>query len=232
MRGLFNYDSPLMQSIMRVGDIVMLNFLYLLCSMPLFTIGAAQAGLYTGFRVMLDPDDDSSCTAAFIRGFKSGFSVITPVWLILTLAVGSTAYFCFMSYAVEKAGGFASTFIVAAVLVIFVILQTLSPMLHSRFSYSRRQLLRNTFYFMFAHPLRSFLIAVLMWMPIILFLLDIYTFAKLAVLILVVWYGVAGLLSVILMRKPFAVLEEQFYKTHDDNGNPIVLPDETEEAEE
>ncbi len=232
MRGLFNYDSPLMQSIMRVGDIVTLNFLFLLFSMPLITIGAAQAGLYTGFRVMLDPDDDSSCTAAFIRGFKSGFSVITPVWLILTLAVGAAAYFCFISYVVEKSGGFASTFIVAAVLVILVILQTLSPMLHSRFSYRRRQLLRNTFFFMFAHPLRSFLIAVLMWMPIILFLLDIYVFAKLAVLILVVWYGVAGLFSVVLMRKPFAILEEQFHKTHDENGNPIVPPEETEEEAE
>jgi len=234
MRGLFNYDSPLMQSIMKVGDIVILNFLFLLFSIPVFTIGAAQAGLYTGFRVILDPDDDSSCTAAFIRGFKSGFSVITPVWLILTLAVGAIAYFCFMSYVVEKSGGFASTFIVAAVLIIFVILQTLSPMLHSRFSYKRRQLLRNTFYFMFANPLRSFLIAILMWMPIILFLLDIYLFAKLAVLILVVWYGIAGLLSVILMRKPFAILEEQFQKIHDDNGDPTLPTDKpnTEEATE
>ena len=84
MRGYFNYESRLIQSIMMLGDILTLNFLYLFFSIPLFTIGAAQAGLYTGFRVLLDPEDDSSCAAAFLRGFKNGFTVITPVWLLLT----------------------------------------------------------------------------------------------------------------------------------------------------
>ena len=232
MRGLFNYESPFMQSIMKVGDIVILNCLFLLFSMPLFTIGAAQAGLYTGFRVMLDPDDDSSCTAAFIRGFKSGFSVITPIWLLLTVAVGAVAYSCIMSYVIEKSGGFASTIIVAAGLIIVVTLQTLAPVFHARFSCSRKQLFKNTFYLMFAHPLRAVLIALLMWMPIILFLVDITLFARLTILILAVWYGVAGLFSVVLMRKPFAILEEHYHNTHDENGQPIASAEDSENAEE
>lgn len=227
MRGLLNYESPLMQSIMKLGDIVILNCLFLLCSIPIITIGAAQAGLYTGFRVVLDPEDDSSCVKAFFRGFKTGFSVITPVWLSLTVAVGAVAYSCIMSYVIEKSGGFASTIIVAAGLLIVIVLQTVAPLFHSRFSCSRRQLFKNTFYFMFAHPLRSFAVAILMWMPVILFLLDAVLFARLTILILAAWYGVAGLFSIRLTRKPFQTLEEHFHKTHDENGDPVVPLEET-----
>ena len=229
MRGLFNYESPLMQSIMRVGDIITLNCLFLLCSLPLFTIGAAQAGLYTGFRVMLDPEDDSSCTAAFFRGFKSGFSVITPVWLILTLCVGAAAYSCIMSYIIEKSGGFAATILVAGGLILVVMLQTLAPLFHSRFSCSRRQLIKNTLYLMFAHPLRAFAMAILIWMPFIVLILDIVFFARVTILIITAWYGVAALISLSLMRKPFQILEAHFHKTHDEDGNPIPASEETEE---
>ena len=232
MRGLLNYESPLMQSILKLGDIVILNCLYVLFSLPIFTIGAAQAGLYTGFRVVLNPEDDSSCIAAFFRGFKNGFSVITPVWLILTIAVCFAAHSCLMSYVIEKSGGFAITIIVAAGLIAIVTLQTMIPLFHSRFSCSRRQLLKNTLYFMFAHPLHSFLIAVLIWMPVILFLLDAVLFARLTILILTAWYGVAALFTLKLIKKPFQVLEAHFQKTYDEDGNPIPPAQEAEETSE
>ena len=229
MRGLFNYESPFMQGLTKLTDIIIINCLYLLCSLPIFTIGAAQAGLHTAFRVILDPEDGSSSIAAFFRGFKSGFSVITPVWLVMTLAVCAAAYSCIVSYVIEKSGGFAATIIVAIGLIIVIILQTLAPLFHSRFSCSRRQLMKNTLYLMFAHPLRSFLIALLMWMPVLLFLLDTVLFIRLTILILSAWYGVAGLFATTLMRKPFQILESHFHKTHDEDGNTIPAPEETED---
>ncbi len=220
MRGLFNYESPLMQALMRLADIVILNVLYLLFCLPIFTIGAAQAGLHTAFRVLLDPDDESSSVAAFLRGFKNGFTVITPVWLIMTLAVVASGFSCIMSYVIEKSGGFAVTILVIVVLIIVTILQTAAPIFHSRFVCSRRRLAKNTLFLMFAHPLRCFVSAVLMWAPIILFLcVDTASFLKLGILFLTAWYGVAGLFVSTLMRKPFQILEEHFHKTHNEDGD-------------
>jgi uncharacterized membrane protein YesL len=232
MKNIFGIDSKAMQVLSKIWDLFMLNLLYLVCCIPVVTIGAAQAGLYTGFRVVLNPEDDSSCIAAFFRGFKNGFSVITPVWLILTIAVCFAAHSCLMSYVIEKSGGFAITIIAIAGLIAVIILQTMIPLFHSRFSCSRRQLLKNTLYFMFAHPLHSFLIAVLIWMPIILFLLDAVLFARLTILILTAWYGVAALFTLKLIKKPFQVLEEHFQKTYDEDGNPISPAQEAEETSE
>ena len=47
MEILFSYDSKLMQTLTFVGDLIILNLLYLLCCVPVFTIGAAQAVLET-----------------------------------------------------------------------------------------------------------------------------------------------------------------------------------------
>ena len=60
MGGLFSYDSKPMQILMFVGDLIILNILYLICCIPIFTIGAAQAGMYTACKVLLDKEDDSS----------------------------------------------------------------------------------------------------------------------------------------------------------------------------
>ena len=62
---IFDYNSKFNQLLMTVADIIILNVLYLVCCIPVFTIGAAQAGLFTGIRVLLDKEDDSSCAKAF-----------------------------------------------------------------------------------------------------------------------------------------------------------------------
>ena len=46
MEILFSYDSKLMQTLTFVADLILLNILYLLCCVPMFTIGAAQGALW------------------------------------------------------------------------------------------------------------------------------------------------------------------------------------------
>ena len=43
---LFDYDSPVMHFLSVVGDIILLNLLYLLTCLPLITIGAANTALF------------------------------------------------------------------------------------------------------------------------------------------------------------------------------------------
>ena len=46
MQGLFSIDSKFMQVLSRIYDIAVLNMLYLLTCLPIFTIGAATSALY------------------------------------------------------------------------------------------------------------------------------------------------------------------------------------------
>ena len=43
---LFSFDSPVMQAISTATDYVMLNILWILCSIPVFTAGAAMSAKY------------------------------------------------------------------------------------------------------------------------------------------------------------------------------------------
>lgn len=63
-----------------------LNLLWILCSLPVFTIGASTTALYYVTLKMVQ-DDESNITAMFFRAFRENFRQATILWLIL-LAVG------------------------------------------------------------------------------------------------------------------------------------------------
>ena len=46
MKELFNIESPFMQLLTRVGDLIIVNFLFLVCCVPLVTVGASAAALH------------------------------------------------------------------------------------------------------------------------------------------------------------------------------------------
>lgn len=91
MKGFFNYDGYLSKILTRVMYVVSLNLLFLLCSIPIFTIGAAQTAMYTVLlRYMRD--DEPDIIRSFFRAFLDNFKKSTTVWLIM-LAVGGTLAF-------------------------------------------------------------------------------------------------------------------------------------------
>ncbi len=46
MRGVFNPDSPMMRSLGVVWDLIVLNLLFLVCCIPVVTIGPAITALH------------------------------------------------------------------------------------------------------------------------------------------------------------------------------------------
>ena len=46
MANLFNYDGKLMRALQKIAESLLLSLLWLLFSIPVFTIGAASAALY------------------------------------------------------------------------------------------------------------------------------------------------------------------------------------------
>ena len=47
MSGFFNMDSPVMRFLSRVCDLMILNFMCLICCIPIVTIGASVTALYS-----------------------------------------------------------------------------------------------------------------------------------------------------------------------------------------
>ena len=82
MRSLFDTDGFLMRVLSKIADTVWLNILFLVCSIPIFTIGASITALYyVTFKTI--KDEEGYITKDFFRSFKENFKQSTVVWLIL-----------------------------------------------------------------------------------------------------------------------------------------------------
>ena len=225
MNKLFSYDSPPMQILMFVGDLIILNVVYLLCCIPIFTIGAAQAGMYTACKVLTDKEDDSSPAAAFFRGFVNGFGTVTLAWGLACLLLAIT---CWLALVAVYAG--AAGWLVLISVALCAIFATLIPAFHSRFGCKWWQLIRNSWFLLFAHPIRSILATALVFFPFAFWALfivgfgDVYTPMSLSPIWGTLYFSTAILFANTLLKKPFKTLTEHFNETHGLNpdGTPIV----------
>ena len=230
----FSYDSKPMQILMYIGDLIILNLLFILCCLPVFTIGAAHAALYSGIRTLQDPEDDGSPSAAFFKAFRTGFLQITLAWnllLIITLVLALVAYLC-MGF--EQVLGRAPTWMSFISLAIAAIFMSLVTLFHSRFSCTVWQLLRNCWFLAVAHPLRTLLVTVLTWLPIVLvFVMKTVTFIGVTPIWFLLYYSTAALFSFAVMKKPFKTLIDHFNESQNPQpAEEVPADEETEDVTE
>lgn len=220
MKNLFSYDNKVMQVLMTVGDLVVLNVLFVLFSLPIVTMGAAQAGLFTAVRVITDKEDDSSPVKAFFRGFKTGFLKITLVWIFFMFLIVASLWAFFGAQGAIKIVALIGFCIVA-------IFEMLVMMFHARFDCTPLQLFRNATLLFLAHPLRVIPAAFLSWLTVFLMLYDPYSFMALGVIILTLFISVTHLISYALLHKPF----QELVQMANEKANPQETPDQEENEE-
>ena len=82
----FSYERKFSQAMLKFCGACYLNLLWILCSLPVFTIGASTTALYYVTLKMVQ-DDESNITAMFFRAFRENFRQATTLWLIM-LGIG------------------------------------------------------------------------------------------------------------------------------------------------
>ena len=84
---LFSYDSKFSQIMLKLCYGCYLNLLWMVCSLPVFTAGAATAALYD-VTLRLAREEEPPLTRQFFKAFRENFRQATILWLIL-LGVGA-----------------------------------------------------------------------------------------------------------------------------------------------
>ena len=129
MSGIFNLENPFWQFMTKVGDIILLNIIWLICCIPIITIGPSTTALYY---VMLKRvrDEEGNVVQQFFRSFKQNFKQGTIIGVIMTLA-GLLFTFDIMFY--RDAQGEVSTIFWWVSMIMFIlylmILMYIFPML-------------------------------------------------------------------------------------------------------
>lgn len=85
--GFFSYDGPFFSVLNRISDIIILNLLWLVCCVPIVTIGASTtAMLYVTMKIL--KGEDAYIVKGFFKSFKENFLQSTVIWLIM-FAIGA-----------------------------------------------------------------------------------------------------------------------------------------------
>ena len=96
----FSYDSKFGRLFLKLSYGCCLNFLWLICCLPIFTIGASTTALYyTSFKIA--KDEGSFITTMFFRSFRQNFRQATIIWLIMLvtgLIIGADAILLYQLY--------------------------------------------------------------------------------------------------------------------------------------
>ena len=160
----FDYDGPIMSFLSKVFDLVILNVLTLIFSVPLITIGASMtAAYYTALKVHRHEGNVWKC---FWKSFKENLRQSTGIWLIFIIccAVSVVTY----NIGIHMSGTFATVIrgIVLTTLILSVLLYVWVMPLQSRFINPIRLTFKNAFYLAFKYFFRTLFMVVLNLLPI------------------------------------------------------------------
>ncbi len=72
-------DNPFFEAMGRLGDIILVNLLLLLCSLPIVTVGASVSAMYGVFLQMME-GTEGRISITFFRYFRKGLKKNTMVW--------------------------------------------------------------------------------------------------------------------------------------------------------
>lgn len=206
MGGLFNWNSPVIQFFNKLVDIIFLNILALICSIPIFTIGAAQAALYDVTGRMLR--DEGPVWPCFWKAFRSNFKQASKIWLVLAPIGAIVVYsLLFLLLSLESANTLS---LVCACIVLLLWSGTLVWVfpLQARFVNRVTYTLRNAFYCAISYLPRTIIMVLFNAFPWILFLLSPRYFLGLMPLWCLIWFSLVAFIDLKLLRKPLAKLEE------------------------
>ncbi len=78
----FSYESKFSQLILALCQSCLLNLLWLVCSLPIFTIGASTTALYY-VCIKIIRGEEQYVIPMFFRSFRKNFRQATQLWLIL-----------------------------------------------------------------------------------------------------------------------------------------------------
>lgn len=163
------YDSPIMSFLSRMADLLFLNVLTLIFSIPLITIGAATtAAHYTALKIHREEGHVWSC---FWKSFKMNLKQSTGIWLIFVVysVVSVVAYLVYGNIGSKVASAGQGVLMATLIFAAFVYAWVMP--LQSRFVNTIGVTFKNAFYMAFRYFFRTLLMVICNALPVGLFLL-------------------------------------------------------------
>ena len=226
---LFNIDSPLMQALGKMADLMWLNVLTLICCIPIITTGASLTAMnYMALKIVRN--EECYITRGFFKSFKENFKQATIIWLILLVAIVVViSDFYVLSVAEFKYGNIMRVAItVVAVFVAFLALYVF-PVL-AKFENTIWRTVKNSLLLSIMQFPKTILMGIIYLLPMVLLLVAY----QVVPLVFLFGLSVPAWISARLYNKIFKRLEDQILaasgEVETDNGDEHIFSDALEES--
>lgn len=199
---MFKLDSPFMNFLNRVCDIMILNFMVILFSIPIFTAGASiTAAYYVAYKMV--KNEESYIMKGFFKAFKENFKQSTIIWLFF-LAVFAILFvdYRIMLYSELEMGRWITYGVIAVTVILAMGFSFVFP-LQARFCNSVKHTIKNSFLMALSHLPSAVLFVVSYAVPVLL----IYLVPQAMPAILLLACGLLPYLKSFLLLKIFKKYE-------------------------
>lgn len=197
-------DNVVTRGLSRICDFMLLNIMWVICSIPLFTIGASTTALYT---VMLKVvrNEEGYIVKGFIGAFKENFKKSTILWLILAaigIVIGIDSRLALGMQSTMRTV-FQSVFIVFGLIWLCVVIYVFP--LTARYENTIKNTIKNALILSVAKLPYTLLMVVVTAGPVILTLLDTRTLLIGLGIWIIIGVSVVVWLNSFLLRKAFEI---------------------------
>ena len=171
-----SYDGPFAQGVQLLWRYFILNACFILCSLPIITIGASTSALYA---VMLPSPQDAGYIKKYFRAFCSNFSQATIIWLIIAIPLSLLLFVLYLTLVVSFPGYRAFRLLSFVLLIFLMALVSYVFPLQARYDNPPKTTIRNAFILCIGAFLPGVLMSLVSLIPILTFMISIDTFIKL-----------------------------------------------------
>ena len=202
-------DNPIARALGRLCDLIILNLLFIICSLPIVTIGASTAAMYT-VMLKLVRDEEGYILKGFLVAFAQNFKKGTIAWLIL-FVVNASVYFNIYLSSIMDAPTMGIVFLVIFMIFAMVLLCSslyVFPLI-ARFENPLKNTFKNAFLLSIGRLPFTVLLLLIHVVPVILPFFQEHLFAYGILFWLLVGFSAVSWMSSKVLRKVFEVFEEK-----------------------
>ncbi|WP_299121032.1 YesL family protein [uncultured Eubacterium sp.] len=192
---MFGIDSKFYEVVSKIADLVVLNLLFVLFSLPIITMGASTTALY-GVTKKMAENREGYIFRNFFQLFKENFRQSTVMWIILLVAAMIPTVDLYIINSLEKTvitTALKGLMLATALTVLLVFLYAMA--LQSTFENTIKNTLKNAFLMGIGYFPWTLLILLITLLPIILIVLLGKTAGSVVYVMLFVGFAILAYLN-------------------------------------
>ena len=216
-KSIFSYDSKLMTILNNLADLMFVNLLFILCCIPVVTIGAARSALHSVAAQWMNKDHAGG--REFMKAFWENLRYATLPWLVM-LVIGAVLVWeavLLNTYTIPAQGLVWAFFYLMA----FVYLLTLTHVFHipARFNSTMGQSLKSALLLGLGNLVPTVFCAALGTIPFIILFKVTHLFLEMGLIWIFAFFSIEAAAEAWAMKKTYARLRARF------GGEPEEVPE-------